>query len=108
MTSIFTKVKPGDLITSDLFNQITDKIEEMHEITSVMEIKKNSEADASESGKLSIKGNLGIGTKESPSEKLEVNGTVKTGNDGQFLVLKGLKSSKEKPKKVYESRFHDF
>ena len=55
MTKIFTKVKPGDLITSDLFNQITDKIEEMHEITSVMEVKKNSEADASELGNLIYK-----------------------------------------------------
>lgn len=98
MTSIFTKVKPGDLITSDLFNQITGKIEEMDEITSVMEIKKSSEANASEPGKLSVKANLGIGTKELPSEKLEVNGTVKTGNDSQFLVLKGLKRSEENPK----------
>jgi hypothetical protein len=95
MTSIFTKVKAGDLITSDLFNQITGKIEEIDEITSVMEVKKNSETNASEPGKLTIKGNLCIGTKESPSEKLEVNGTVETGKDGQFLVVKSFRSSKK-------------
>ena len=94
MTKIFKEVKPGDLITSGLFNQITDKIEEIDEITSVMESKKNSEADTSKLGNLTIKSNLSVGTKESPSE-LEVNGTVKAGNNGQFLLLKGLKSSKK-------------
>ena len=76
MTDIFTRVKPGDLITSDLFNQITDTIEGMYEITSVMEIKNNSEADASELG-LALKATSALGQRFTIMKNWKLNGTVK-------------------------------